>query len=114
MVPIRQVSVSSLEHRPPPSLGQWTAECMADADSVRIEPPPGHRVPRQLERELAHVRRIVATGPSNVAAAAVAKLLREVADWQKAPVDVTEWSCTVNQGDVDILITEVVIGMAED
>ena len=112
MVPSRQVSESSLEHRPPASMCRWTAECMADADSVRIEPPPGHTVPRQLERELAHVRRVVASGPSDVATAAVAKLLRDVADWLKAPVMVTERSRTA--GDAGRVVTEVVIGMAED
>ena len=112
MVTIHHVSESSLEHRPSPGMCQRTVDCIADNGAVRIEPPPGHTVPRQLERELAHVRRIVATGPSNLANAAVEKLLRDVADWLKAPVMVTERSRTA--GDAGRVVTEVVIGMAED
>ena len=113
-MPIHQVSESSLEPRPSIGMCQWTVERMADADNVRIEPPPGQTVPRHLERALSQARRIVASEPSTIATIAVEKLLCDVADWLKAPVDVTEWSCTINQGDTDIVISEAMIGMAED
>ena len=113
-MPIHQVSESSLGHRPPTGMCQWTVDCMADADIVRIEPPPGRTVPRHLERALAQARQIVASEPSTVAEIVIEQLLRDVADWLEAPVEVTQRSNTIDLGDADIVISEVVIGMAED
>lgn len=113
-MPIHQVRESSVGHRPPIGMCQWTVECLADADTVRIEPPPGRTVPRHLARALAQARRIIASEPSTIATIVVEKLLCDVADWLEAPVEVTQRSNTIDLGDTDIVISEVVIGMAED